>query len=370
MSALHKSLDDYLKLRRALGFKLESTEWCLRGFVDFLDAEGAKHITTELALRWARRPANGEPFTWAQRMQRIRLFAAWYRARDPGTEVPDQGLLAASVRRKPPFIFSEEQIADIVREAEKLPCRRGMRSSTFSTMFGVLAVAGLRISEAITLDRTDVDLQEGQLTIRNTKFGKTRLVPVSTSTVAALRRYAKQRDRALPVVMTPAFFVSERGWRITDWATRYNFAKVSRAVGLRGLPRAIGTGADLGCTTSGTVSRPGRWSPGTAPASMSSASCLSRDRIGRRRRRPGGGPRRMRRVLCPDLHRGTARVPRRRLPSRRGARHRGGGALPHATSASTRARSLRLPHGCDAASVRRGARAHARARSHWPALRS
>ncbi len=233
MSTLRKSLNDYLKLRRALGFKLETTEHCLRGFLDFLDDEGAKHITIELALRWARRPANGDPFTWAQRMQRVRLFAAWYHARDPRTEVPDAGLLAASVRRKPPFIFSEKQIADLIREAERLPCRRGMRSSTFSTMFGLLAVAGLRISEAIALDRSDVDLQTGQLTIRNTKFGKTRLVPVSKSTVAALRRYAKQRDQVLPVVTTPAFFVSERGWRATNWATRYNFAKVSRATGLR-----------------------------------------------------------------------------------------------------------------------------------------
>jgi integrase/recombinase XerD len=233
MSTLRKSLDDYLKLRRALGFKLETTEHCLRGFLDFLDAEGAKYITIELALRWARRPANGDPFTWAQRMQRVRLFTAWYHARDPRTEVPDAGLLAASVRRKPPFIYSEKQIADIVHEAEKLPCRRGMRSCTFSTMFGLLAVAGLRISEAIALNRGDVDLQEGQLTIRNTKFGKTRLVPVSESTVSALRRYAKQRDRAFPVLTTPAFFVSERGWRVTNWATRYNFAKVSRAAGLR-----------------------------------------------------------------------------------------------------------------------------------------
>jgi integrase len=100
-------------------------------------------------------------------------------------------------------------------------------------MFGLIAVAGLRISEAIAIDRSDVDLQSGQLTVRNTKFGKTRLVPVSKSTIAALRRYAKQRDQALPPMTTPAFFVSERGWRVTVWATRYNFAKVSRAVGLR-----------------------------------------------------------------------------------------------------------------------------------------
>jgi integrase len=233
MSTLQKSLDDYLELRRTLGFKLETAEWCLRGFIRFLEDEGAARITTELALRWARRPPNGEPATWAQRLRHIRLFAAWYRARDPRTEVPEAGLLAASVLRKPPFIFSEQQIADLVREAEKLPCKRGMRSSTFSTMFGLLAVAGLRISEAIALDRSDVDLKAGLLTVRNTKFNKTRLVPLSKSAIAALHRYAKQRDQSLVVVTTPAFFISERGKRVTDWATRYNFAKVSRAVGLR-----------------------------------------------------------------------------------------------------------------------------------------
>jgi integrase/recombinase XerD len=233
MSALRQSLDDYLKVRRALGFKLRTTEWCLRGFVDLLDAEGAKHITTELALRWARRPANGEPFTWAQRLSRIRQFAAWHRTRDPRTEVPAAGLLAASVRRKPPFIFSDEQIADIVREAAKLPSRRGMRACTFSTMFGLFAIAGLRISEAVALDRADVDLKERHLTVRDTKFGKTRLVPLSRSTVEALRRYAKQRDRTFPTATNPAFFLSESGRRVTSCATRYNFAKVSQATGLR-----------------------------------------------------------------------------------------------------------------------------------------
>lgn len=233
MNALHKSLDDYLKIRRALGFKLKNTEWCLRGFVDFIEAEGAKHITTELALRWARRPPNGEPFTWAQRLSRIRLFAAWYRARDPHTEVPAEGLLSASVRRKPPFIFSDEQIADLVHGAEELPSRRGVRACTFSTMFGLLAVAGLRISEAIALDRGDVDLRECQLTVRDTKFGKTRLVPLSESTIEALRQYARRRERTFPAATTPAFFLSESGRRVTEWATRYNFAKVSQTTGLR-----------------------------------------------------------------------------------------------------------------------------------------
>lgn len=234
MSALRKGLDDYLTLRRALGFKLNSTEHCLRGFLDFLDREGATHITNELSLRWARQPANGVAFTWAQRLSRIRLFAGWYRMRDPRTDVPAQGLLPASILRKPPFIFSDQQIADLVRGAERLTCRRGMRSSTFSTMFGLLAVTGLRISEAVALDRGDVDLEARVLTIRNTKFGKTRLVPLSESTTHALRRYERQRDRVFRGGATPAYFLAERGCRVTDCALRYNFAQVSRAVGLRG----------------------------------------------------------------------------------------------------------------------------------------
>lgn len=233
MTTLRKSLDDYLKLRRALGFKLRGPEAILRNLVDLAEQEGAKYITIDLALRCARRPANGATYTWSHRMTSIRLFAAWCKARDPRTEVPDASLLNASITRQQPFIFSQQQIADLVREAAKLECKRGLRSSTFSTMFGLIGVAGLRISEAVALDRRDVDLQTGLLTIRNTKFGKTRLVPVSESTLIALRRYAKLRDRALPAKISPAFFISERGRRVTDWATRYNFALVSRSVGLR-----------------------------------------------------------------------------------------------------------------------------------------
>ncbi len=233
MTTLSKSLDDYLKLRRALGFKLTGPEAILRNLVDLAAQERAKYITIALALRCARRPADGATYTWSHRMRSIRLFAAWCKTRDARTEVPDASLLNASVTRQAPFIFSQQQIADLVREAAKLECKRGLRSSTFSTMFGLLAVAGLRISEAVALDRSDVDLHNGLLTIRDTKFGKTRLVPLSESTVVALRRYAKLRDRALPAKSSPAFFISERERRVTPYATRYNFALVSRAIGLR-----------------------------------------------------------------------------------------------------------------------------------------
>lgn len=233
MSALSKSLDDYLAVRRALGYKMISQEFVLRGLVDLAQKERAKFITTELALRWARQPVDGAPYTWACRMTSIRLFAAWCKTRDPRTEVPDTSLLKAPVSRQRPFIFSQRQIADLVRESAKLKSHRGMRAATFSTMFGLIGVTGLRISEAVALDRNDVDFQTGLLTIRDTKFGKTRVVPVSGSTIAALKRYAKQRDRAIPGLTSSAFFISDSGRRVTGWATRYNFASVSRTIGLR-----------------------------------------------------------------------------------------------------------------------------------------
>ncbi|MCZ2248060.1 MAG: tyrosine-type recombinase/integrase [Bacteroidia bacterium] len=233
MTTLRKSLDDYLRLRRSLGFKLKGPEAILRNLIDLAEEEHAKYITVDLALRCARRPANGATYTWSHRMTSIRIFAAWCKARDPRTEVPDVTLLGAPVVRQRPFIFTQQQIAALVQEAAKLKCKRGLRSSTFSTMFGLVGVSGLRISEAVALDRRDVDLQTGLLTIRETKFGKTRVVPVSETTLVALRRYAKVRDRALPVATSPAFFISEYGRRVTGWAARYNFASVSRAVGLR-----------------------------------------------------------------------------------------------------------------------------------------
>ncbi len=233
MSELQQALDDYLKTRRALGFGLESAERRLRNFVGFLEEQGAPHITTLLALRWARQPAGGEPATWAQRLANVRHFATWYSARDARTEVPPQGLLPYAYRRKAPYIYSDEEIASLVDAARELPSPKGLRGLTFSTIFGLLAVTGMRVSEVVRLEREHVDLTEGILTIEHTKFGKSRLVPLHVSTRDTLAEYAETRDRLCPVTTTRAFFLSERGRGVTDWATRYNFAKVSRHVGLR-----------------------------------------------------------------------------------------------------------------------------------------
>jgi integrase len=233
MSTLREASEQYLQLRRELGYKLREPAGLLRSFVVFAEREGANHVTTDLALRWAQQPPGSQPTTWAGRLGVVRRFAVWLSASNRRTEVPPVGLLPCRYRRKRPYIYSDAEIENLVRTAGQLPSAAGLKGRTFSTIFGLLAVTGLRVSEAMALDREDVDLKEGILRIRRTKFGKSRLVAVHESTRQALADYAGQRDRTVQRPATAAFFLSERGRRVTEWATRYNFALVSRAVGLR-----------------------------------------------------------------------------------------------------------------------------------------
>jgi integrase len=163
----------------------------------------------------------------------VRRFAAWRSATDPQTEVPPQGLLPFRHRRCPPYIYSDQEIERVVAEAARLPSSTGLRARTYSTLFALLSATGLRLSEALALDRDDVDLPGGVLRVRRAKFGKSRFVPVHVSTRDALREYARDRDRLLRRPTTPAFLVSERGTRLSGWNARRTFVRVSRAVGLR-----------------------------------------------------------------------------------------------------------------------------------------
>ena len=238
MTPLREALEAYLALRRGLGAELFRPGAHLHRFVDFLDREGAAVVTAELALRWATAPASATPATWAGRLAHVRRFAAWLSATDPRTEVPSRELLPDRYRRRPPHIYSDEEVERIVRAAARLASPLGLRARTYATLFGLLAATGLRLGEALALDRDDVDLRAGILAVRRAKFGKSRFVPVHDSTIKALRRYAQQRDRLLPRTASPAFLLSERGIRVTQCSARYNFAVVSRAVGLR--PRSRG----------------------------------------------------------------------------------------------------------------------------------
>jgi integrase len=232
-STLSEALNEYIAMRRNLGFVFRLPASLLRAFVAFVDQAGSPFITTELARQWALQPTEAQPSTWAWRLSIARRFALWRRASDPRTELPPADLVGQRYRRKPPRLYTDQDVVRLIESAAALPSAKNLRGRTYSTLFGVLAVTGLRINEALHLDRSDVDLADGVLTIRRTKFGKSRLVPIHPTTQDALRAYSEARDRIIPNSTTPAFFVSERGTRITDSITRYTFAVVSRMVGLR-----------------------------------------------------------------------------------------------------------------------------------------
>lgn len=212
MSALHTELDRYLAIRRALGFKLARAELLLAQFLRYLETIGADTITTENAMAWAMLPANGSSSWWGQRLSVVRAFARHLHVIDPVHEVPPAGLLPARSPRAVPHLYSDADIAALMAAARQL--RSPLRAATFETLVGLLAVSGLRIGEALRLDRDDVDLDDGVLHVRQTKFGKSREVPLHASTAAALAAYARRRDELCPRPRHPSFFVSVAGTRV------------------------------------------------------------------------------------------------------------------------------------------------------------
>ena len=240
MTALEHAIDQYIDLRWRLGFRFAIQAGILRRFVQFATREKARYVTTDLVLRWVNTMTEVLPATAARSVSVVRQFAIWRRAMDPRTQTPPGRLIAGRCQRHVPYLHSAGQLRKLIEAAGQLESKNGVRGRTYSTMFGLIAVTGLRISEAVNLDRADVDLDEGVLTIRGTKFGKTRLVPLHESTTKALATYAAKRDAILVNVRSPAFFVSEAGRRVTHWSTRYNFAHVSQRVGDRPSQRGSG----------------------------------------------------------------------------------------------------------------------------------
>jgi integrase len=233
MSALRAAIEEYLALRRSLGYTLGDVASGLRAFAAFAEHEGAFRVTIDLALRWATQARGTELATAGRRLQWVRGFARWRRATDPQTDVPPADLLPARYHRKPPYLYSDEEIGRLLRAIRHLPSPVGLRGLTYFTLVGLLVVSGLRIAEGVALDHADVNLDDAILTIRRTKFGKSRLVPLHASTIRVLAGYARTRDRLVPRRLTDAFFVSERGSRITHETARYAFARVSGQIGLR-----------------------------------------------------------------------------------------------------------------------------------------
>lgn len=231
MSALSGHVEDYLRLRRALGFKLEREGRLLAQLAAYLESAGAAALTSELAIAWAREPAGAQPAHWAQRLGVARKFAGYLQAIDPATEMPPPGVFPARRHRPAPYLWSHSDICRLLEGARAL--RSPLRAATHEALFGLLASCGMRVGEAIAVQRDDVDLRAGVITIREAKSGRSRLVPLHPTATEALRRYAAERDRLCPRPRSRAFFLSRTGTALDRSHVGRTFRQVSTAIGVR-----------------------------------------------------------------------------------------------------------------------------------------
>jgi integrase len=236
MNTLGEALQDYLQLRRGLGYKLHDAGLLLPRFVRFMDERKAKHITSRLALEWVQSAISVQPAEWARRLVFVRGFARYRSATDARTEIPPVGLLPHRHARARPYLYSEEDVLRLMDAALKLPTSwpsTPLRPWVFHCLLGLLSVTGLRISEALNLKLGDVDLDQGVLTIRSTKFGRWRLVPIHPTTCAVLTEYLRRRAKVFGRQASTHVFVTRRGTRLDGGHVHRTFYALSRSTGLR-----------------------------------------------------------------------------------------------------------------------------------------
>jgi len=235
MIDLQLAAEEYLAIRRALGFKLRGHDRLLTDYLDVLAAETAMPvITTASAVAWAVAPAGLRPVRYAQRLCVVRGFARYAHALDSCHDVPPLDVLSCRRGRSLPYLFSDAEIEALVAATAAL--RPVLRAATYRGVFGLLAVSGMRVGEVIALDDGDVDLDAGVLHIREAKFGKYRRLPLHSTTVAALQEYAEVRRRSCPHVQAVSFFVSTRGTRLIYQCVRATFAGLLADAGITAQP--------------------------------------------------------------------------------------------------------------------------------------
>jgi integrase/recombinase XerD len=235
MNTLRESLQEYLELRRGLGFKMHDAGVLLLRFVSFLEQRQAAYITSRLALEWAQHPAV-QPAEWARRLCFVRGFARHRSASDSRTEIPPVGLLPYRSTRARPHLYAEEEVRQLLNAALELPVKwpsTPLRPWVYYCLLGLLSVTGLRISEALNLELGDVDLENAVLTIRATKLGRSRLVPIHSTTCVVLADYLRRREQFFGRPVSSYVFVSRQGTRLDIGRVHRTFYTLSRKAGLR-----------------------------------------------------------------------------------------------------------------------------------------
>jgi integrase len=228
MSALAGHVGDYLRLRRALGFKLTRQGEELAQLARFCEAAGAGTLTADLVIAWARQ-SRGAPAEWAHRLATARGFARYLATIDPEAQIPPTGVFPRAVHRRAPYLYSDEDVARLLEAAARLAPQ--MRAATCVAVIGLLAATGLRAGEALGLAIGDVDLAAGVLTITKPKLDRPRLIPLHPTVTAALAGYAALRSRMFP--RSTAFFVSSTGTPLAYSTLRTTFNQLATATGLR-----------------------------------------------------------------------------------------------------------------------------------------
>jgi integrase/recombinase XerD len=224
MSPTAAALQDYLAVRRAMGYKLERTGKLLTQFVAYLDDAEVTTVTVDHALSWATLPADGSINWWAHRLSVVRGFATFLSTIDPATEVPPADLLVYRKQRTTPYLYSDDDIAALLAATDILSSE--LRRATYRTLLGLVSVTGMRIGEAIGLDRADFDPDAGLLVVRSAKFGKDRQLPLHESTSEALTSYLSWRDRLWREASTAAMFLSTAGTRLRYCNVHWTFLKL------------------------------------------------------------------------------------------------------------------------------------------------
>lgn len=230
MSDLHQILQDYLSLRRSLGFKLEREGSLLPNFVAFLDKSSSPVITSALALAWAKQPTDATIYWWGARLSMVRAFARYVRTIDARTEVPPEDALPRTRPRQQPYLYSDADVMGLMAVTRRI--RDPFRAHTYRTLIGLLASTGMRVGEAIDLDRTDLDQQEGVITLRDAKFGKSREVPLHSTTLEAIEAYARHRHRRFSWPVSSAFLLSLAGTRLLYKNVHLSFLRLVEWAGL------------------------------------------------------------------------------------------------------------------------------------------
>lgn len=230
MSALREAAVSYLTLRRALGFGLVRDGKLLAQFIDYLEQQQATTVTVEAAIAWVTQPHQASPGWLGFRMRVVRSFATWLSGHDSTCEIPPPEAMAGQPRRAVPYLYSPQEIRGLMDATGTL--RKPLRQATYRTLIGLLAVTGMRVGEAITLDDTDFDAEGGVLTVRSGKGSGVRLLPLHPSTTSALAAYQQHRDALVPR-RSPALLVSPpHGARLIYCNIANTFRLLARRAGL------------------------------------------------------------------------------------------------------------------------------------------